>query len=112
MRQFYSFNMNKGFLQNVVAIAVVLGIVFLSQQPQTRPMGRAAWSQALTYWQKGRGWFEAKLLPQAAPELAKRGVPLKNAITQQKNTFAQNIWDNMKNYFSEKLSQISGTQIQ
>ena len=105
----------RGFIQYIVLIAFVLGIAFLSQQPLFKPYGKNLYNQASIqaslYWSKANNWVTASLYPKATQEVQNRGEPLQEAIIDQKNNFAQNVWENIKNYFAEKFSKISGTQV-
>jgi len=106
---------NRGFIQYIVLIAVVLGVVFLSQQPFLHPYEKKAYAvvseQANLYWTKASLWFTASIYPRVAQEVANRGEPLQSAVVEQKNNLAQSVWENIKNFFAEKFSKVSGTKV-
>lgn len=106
---------NGGFIQYIVIIAVILSVVFLSQQPFARPFGKSvySWSQkeASNYWSKTTHWLGATIYPKVTQEVEKRGEPLKEEVITQKDNAVKNIWENIKNYFAEQFSKISGTEV-
>ncbi len=108
-------NKSGGFIQNIVLVVVLLAIVFLSQSPSFKPVAQNAYNQASKnvgpYVQKGQSWFAATIYPRVSQEVASRGEAVKQEVTTQKNNAAQNIWENFKNYFAEKFSKFSGTNV-
>lgn len=106
----------RGFIQNIVMIAILLAVVFLSQQSYTQTFGKN-WATQIekksgAMWQKANDWFKVNIYPKATQEAQKRGAPLTQAITQQKDMVAQTIWEKIKNYFAEKFSTIFKTKVQ
>ena len=84
----------KGFIVNILAIIVVLGIVFLSQNPQKMPE-----------------WVKTNIYPKISIEVQNRGGELAQQANTAKNNFAQNIWDEIKNYFAQKFNGIFKTEV-
>ncbi len=104
-----------GFVKNIVMVAVLLAVVFLSQSPSFRPIAQNFYNQANQsigpYVQNGQHWFSANVYPRVSAEAQKRGEEASREIATQKNNAAQNIWDTIKNYFAEKFSKFSGTNV-
>jgi uncharacterized membrane protein len=105
----------RGFVQNIVMIAVLLAVVFLSQQRYARPIVQNAYAQASNiispYITKTTHSLQAGILPKVSGEVAKRGDTLQEAVVTQKNSAAQTTWENIKNFFAEKFSTTFGTKV-
>lgn len=90
-------NRERGFVKNIVIIIIILIVVFLSQQPYFRGYGKdiynKAESQVALYWSKA-------------------GETVTNEINKGKNKVAQNIWEEIKNYFANIFSKSTGTKVQ
>lgn len=110
----------KGFIQYITIIIIILVIVFLSQQPYFRGYGKniSREVEALvgSYWLKTAEWTKINIYPKIGGEVAKRGEALKEEvaekITEQKNNFVKNIWNKFKNYFANIFLKTTGTQVQ
>lgn len=93
----------KGIIINVLAVLVVLGIVFFSQQgPKTQKTGSN--NQANGWWQQIQERF--------SNEAQSRGGELQQVVTQQKDIAAKTVWEKIKIYFAEKFSKFSGTKVE
>lgn len=105
----------EGFIQNIVLIIVLLTVVFLSQQSFFRPVENNLYSMVSqkigSPASKIGDWLRASLYPKVSGEVTKGGVAAVQEINNQKNIAAQNVWEKIKNYFAEKFSNISGTQV-
>ena len=88
----------RGFIANILAIGVVLGIIFLSQNPNFRVFSNSP-----------------KITQNASNVdtwLSRGGEAFKAALINEKDLVAKNIWGNIKNYFAEKFSKYSGTKVE
>jgi len=107
---------NRGFIVNIVLIAVILAVVFLSQWEYLKPFGKILFSwgekEINLYWTKTTDWFKESLYPKITGEVEKRGEPLKEEAITQKDNVVKNIWGKIKIYFAEKFSKISGTKVE
>lgn len=107
--------MNKSSIINIVVIAVILMVVFASQQPRFKQVGKNVSSRVMAkvdvYWQKGNDWFNHTVYPKINSELEKRGVELKEGVNNQKNNFLQNAWESIKNYFAKNFSKFFGVEV-
>ncbi len=105
----------RGFILNIIIIILILVLVFLSQQPYFRPTAKSLYTNTgkitSPYTSKIGDWLKASIYPKVSQEVANRGATAQQAITEQKNNLMQNIWENFKNFFAEKFSKISGTQV-
>ena len=108
-------NHQNGFVQNIVIIAVLLAMVFLSQQSFAKPTAQKIISQisekTKEYSQKAGDWLKAKTNPYIAKEVQNGGERVKEEVIKQKNNLLQNIWENLKKYFAQKFSKTFGTEV-
>jgi hypothetical protein len=96
-----------GFILNIVAIIVVLGIVFLSQSGSFTlrgASGQAIQEKTGSYWSQAVEWVKAQIYPRVSSEVEKRGGELAQKVEEQKNNFAQNIWDGIKSYLQKNFN--------
>ena len=97
----------KEIIKNIVIIIVLLTVVFLSQQPYFNEIGKKFYFQAearvKVYWNS--------IYPKVRGEVEQKSAVIKQEIDQQKNNIMQNTWEKIKNYFAEKFSKISGTEV-
>ncbi len=103
--------MNRGFIKNILAIAVLLTVVFFSQQPYLRDSGRSLYSQCNQYLAKARDWVYVTIYPKVRSEAEKRGEVVSQEFEKQKNNFFQDIWEKIKNYFAKIFSKTFGTDV-
>lgn len=105
-----------GFVKHVIIIAVILTVVFLSQQPYFEKIGSNLYSKTAEktgpYWEKTSNLFKASIYPKASGEAVERGGALKEEVEKQKNNAAKSVWGRVKNYLAEKFSKISGTKVE
>ncbi|OGZ62974.1 MAG: hypothetical protein A3C58_01410 [Candidatus Staskawiczbacteria bacterium RIFCSPHIGHO2_02_FULL_34_10] len=105
----------RGLIKNIVIIAVLLAVVFLSQSSSFRPIAQIIYNQAsekISPYTAGAGnWFKANIYPRIKSEAAKRGEEAAQEITTQKDNVAQNLWEKIKNFFAEKFSKFFGTKV-
>lgn len=105
-----------GFIKNIVMIAIVLAVVFLSQKSVQNPfvsqITLKAQEDAKTYSHQASDWVLAKILPHANQEVQSRGESVQKAVVAEKNNLVNNLWDNVKNYSAQKFSQIFGTKVE
>lgn len=108
--------MGKGVIKNGIIIIVILALAFISQQHFFDSYGKNTLSfagqQASLYWHKVGEWFSATIYPRVQKEAAERGQPLKEEVEKQKDNAVKIIWENVKNYFAEKFSKVSGTKVE
>lgn len=104
-----------GFISNIVAIVVVLGIVFFSQQAYFAPYGKTLYLKGIgefnVYWLKIDHWANANVYPKIGGEVGRGREQVTQEIVKHKNNIAQNIWENVKSYLAQKFSKYSGTEV-
>ena len=99
---------NRGFIVNIVAIVVVLGIVFLSQPS----LKATVWqSQTGYYLDQAKTWFSNNVYPRISSEVQVRGGELARQANEQKDMVAQSLWDKIKIFFQEKFNGIFKTNV-
>ncbi|MBM3206433.1 MAG: hypothetical protein FJZ43_02340 [Candidatus Staskawiczbacteria bacterium] len=107
---------NRGVIKYFIIIAVILSVLFLSQQEFVKPFGKSfySWSKNETnkYWSKSTNWLGASFYPKLSKEVESRGEPLKNEVITQKDNAVKNIWEKVKNYFAENFSNLTGTKVE
>lgn len=100
----------KKILLCIAGIAVILAVVFLSQQAYSRGVGgnliSAAANQAEEYMAKGSGWAMSAIYPKISGEVQKRGDMIKNEVNQAKQTVTEDLGKKIGNYFSEVTNSI------
>jgi len=101
--------MEKGFIQYVALIVIVLVIVFLSQggnllnlfgKGKTFTFINGAVQKGQEYLAKSSGWVADKVFPNIASEVEKRGEMAKEGIDGQKEKITESVSEKIKNYFS------------
>ena len=94
----------KGFIQYIVIVAVILGAVFLSQQANIREIGKNLASKASGavggYWAKGSNWATNEVYSKVNKEVQKRGEIIKNEVSSEKEKISENILQKAGDYFS------------
>lgn len=108
--------MEKGpLIKSIIVIAVVLAVAFLSQQPYMQELGKKAYTQlereVRGYWSSVVDWYNTNIYPEASKQAESGGEVIKEEVTKQKDNLSQNIWDKIENYFREKFSKVSGTEV-
>lgn len=92
----------KGFINYIVIIAVVLVIVFLSQRPDLLGKGKTftffsnAAKKAEAYLASGSDWVASRVFP----DIQKRGEMVKQGVDEQKEKISESVGEKIKNYFS------------
>ena len=107
----------KGYIVNIIAIAVVLTVVFFSQQQYLKPNESALFLQAKNQTSnyitaKLQNSFLAKLYKNLSAQALKRGASVTEVIENQKNVAAQSIWGKIKNYLAGKFSKTFGVKVE
>ncbi len=104
---------NGGFTKYIVIVAIILVVVFMSQQPQFRVIGQKAYQKATqaTYWTKAEDWIKNSLWLKVSGEAANIKASTTQEITKQKNNLVENLWEQLKSYFAAKLSNMFGTPV-
>ena len=106
----------RGVIINAVMIILILGLAFISQQHFFDSYGKNffSWSghQINSSWQAAGDWAKATIYPRAQKEVEERGETLKEEVGKQKDAAAKSVWENIKNFFAEKFSNFSGTNVQ
>jgi len=94
----------KGFIKYIVIIAVILIVVFFSQQAYFKGIGKNASSKGSgvvqDYLTKGSNWVKDSVYPKISGEVQKRGDIIKNEIQIEKQKVSESIGEKLKNYFS------------
>ncbi|MSU54466.1 MAG: hypothetical protein EXS48_01310 [Candidatus Staskawiczbacteria bacterium] len=102
-------------IKNVIFVAVLLVVVFLSQQEQFKLVDhyvyKNAMSQINNYWVKTENWIKNIVMPKASREVSVIETSVTQEISRQKDNVVQNLWENFKNYFAEKFSKTFGTKV-
>lgn len=102
----------KIIIKYIVIIAVILIVIFLSQQAYSRSIGKtfiyAAANQAASYLAKGTSWAASNIMPKINGEVQSRGVILQNAANQETKKVSENIGTQIGNYFSGIANSIAG----
>ncbi len=103
----------QGFIKYIVIIAVILAIVYFSQQPYFRGYGQDLYSKASAvvqgYLSKGSNWAKDSLLPKIGGEVDKRGELIKTEVEQQKQNISETVGEKIKNYFSGVVDSVFGS---
>ena len=106
----------KKLVKNILVITAILLTVFLSQSPYFRPFGEVFYKRgaeyASPYWSNASGWLKANIYPRVSGGVQTGGEVVSKEVVKQKNNFAAALWENIKNYFAEKFSKISGTKVE
>jgi hypothetical protein len=92
----------KGFILNVVAIIVVLGIIYFSQQANFKSVGVG--TQVID-------WVKTNIYPRVSTEIQNRGGELTQVVNTQKNNLAQNAWDAIRNYLQKNFNYLFKTEV-
>jgi len=104
-----------GVIKYVLAIAVVLALVFLSQQTQYRQIGKNLFEKVESWVspaaQKAYNWASENVFSKIGQNVQSGGEAIKNAAEEQKNNLMQGVWEKIKNYFAEKFSNATGTKV-
>ncbi|PJE69592.1 MAG: hypothetical protein COU98_01150 [Candidatus Staskawiczbacteria bacterium CG10_big_fil_rev_8_21_14_0_10_38_10] len=108
--------MNKYF--NIIIIAVILAIVFLSQQPFFKKISQPLAVKLLEWWeflkekgeqlfQKVKNTFEKHIWERIKAEINKRTGIFKKEVVSEKEKIESEIqatlWQRIKNFFGERL---------
>lgn len=103
----------KGYIQYIILIIIVLAIAFLSQQPYFREYGKSLFSKGIEavqgYMAKGANWVNSNVYPKIGGEVSQKTAIITNEINQQKQNTAQNISDKIKNSFSGAVDSVLHT---
>jgi len=102
----------KKITTNSLIIVAIIGLAFMSQQAYFKPIGSNLYQQGSRYLIEAQNWFKTNIYPKLSGEVEKRGEEVKKEIDKQKNNIAENIWQKIKNYLSQKFSDISGTEVE
>lgn len=99
----------KGFIQYIVIIGIILAVAFLSQggsllgflgQGKTFTFVNDAMSQAQAYLAKGSNWVADKVFPGISSEVQKRGEMVREGVEKEKEKITESATEKIKNYFS------------
>ena len=105
----------KGFIKYFVIIAIILAVVFLSQQAYSRGIGKTlisdATSKANAYMVEAANWATSNVYSKVTGEVQNRGdiinAAVNQGVDQEKNSVA-NIGTNLQNYISGITNSIEG----
>ena len=94
----------RGFIQYIVIIGIILAVVFLSQQAYFRGIGKNIYekidAQVGSYWSDANDWIKANIYPRVSSEVTKRGEAIKSEVNQEKEKISESLGEKIKNYFS------------
>ncbi len=101
-------------IKNLIIIAIILGVVVISQQPGARSLGQNTYSwiekKAEPYTSKTTDWLQEKVYPAIGREVdSKTGTinqEIGSAIETQKEKISQTLAEKIKNYFSNIIDSI------
>ena len=109
-------NNERGFVKNIVAIAVILGVVFLSQQSYSKNIATTLYANYVQGFmapaQKNIENIKTSVVGKVSGEVSIVQFSAEQEIINQKNNLVQTIWGNVKNFFAQKFSNTFGTQVQ
>ena len=95
-------------IKNIVIVVVILTVVFLSQQPYLKPIGK----NLSSYWKNSNNWLGKNAYSKISRGVAGVQDTTKTMISEQKDNIAQIVWEKVKNYFAEKFSKVFGTKVE
>jgi hypothetical protein len=102
----------KGLIKYIIVIAIILVVVFLSQQAYSRGVGgnliSAAADQVGAYLSKGSGWVMSNIYPKISGEVQKRGDIIKTEVNQEKQKVAEDLGKKIQNYISGVANSLTG----
>lgn len=88
----------------IILIIIVLAVIYLSQQANSREFGKTlisnATNQAAGYLASGASWVSSNVYSKIGGEVQKRGNIISNEIDREKNKVSENIGTKISNYFS------------
>ena len=97
-------------VRNLFIILVILALVFMSQQPQSRQYGKDLYGQASAYvqswWQAGYNYVLQTIYPKIGGEVQKRQEVIKQELQQEKEKISQSLWQKIKNYLADILNRV------
>lgn len=106
----------KVFTKNIIIVAIILAVVFMSQRSDFRQFGEKLYSQAAeqinNYTPKLSSWFMANVYPKVGGGAERGKEVIEKEFIGQKDNAAKNIWEKFKNYLAEKFSKMSGTKVE
>jgi hypothetical protein len=104
------------FIKSIIIIAVLLAVIFLSQQPYSRELGKSFCGKAKALvapaLEKMYKTSSNYVTSRFAPQVEKGKVEIQQKVIEEKNNLNKSIWENIKNYFAETFSKISGTKVE
>ncbi|MCX6724016.1 MAG: hypothetical protein NT155_02445 [Candidatus Staskawiczbacteria bacterium] len=104
--------MQKKFIIYIVAIIILLGVVFLSQQAYSQATGKtiisAAANQVGSYLAKGSNWVMSGIYPKIDEQVKSGGETITNAVNQEKQKVSEDIGKKIENYFSGIANAVAG----
>lgn len=104
--------MIKKIIFYIILIAVILFLVFLSQNAISGKFGGAmisgATDQASEYLTKGSNWVSSNIYSKITGEVEKRGEEIQNELNQQKEKVTEGIINKVENYFSGVANSLAG----
>ncbi len=101
---------NRGFAQYILIMAVILAVIFLSQQPYFSGIGKNIYNQA-------ESWVMTNIYPRVVSEVEKRGEEVRGEevreeVSRQKDNLMKNVWQKIKKYFSNIFTKTTGTEVE
>ncbi len=105
-------NKKKGIIKYIIIIAVILAVVFLSQQVYLSNIGKNLYSQGNKYWTEADQWLKTNIYPMIGKEVENRGEEAKEEIAKQKDNALKSLWEKIKNFLAQKFSKFSGTKVE
>jgi hypothetical protein len=103
-------------IRNIIIIAVIILIVFLGQKPYFQKQGtiwlQKADSYISPYKQKIDDFIKNQVLGRVGGEVDKKKQEITQELSAQKEKVSQDLWQQIKNYFAEKYSNLVGTKVE
>ncbi len=95
---------NSGFIKYLALIIIVLGVVFVSQQPYFKKYGENLVSEGASmgqsYIASGSAWLKDHLLESLSGEVEKRGEAAMDTVEETKENISDGAATKIKDYFS------------
>jgi len=91
---------------------VILIIIFLSQSGHFNAQGQQVQQKTAGYWDQAVEWVKINIYPRVSSEFQNRGGELVEHADTIKNNFAQNIWDEIKNYLQKNFNYLFKTTVE
>lgn len=90
---------------------MLLAILFFSQQPYFRDIGKKAKMTVGEYFEKSIRWFRKNVYFKVEGEVEQKSAMVKEEIEKQKGNIIRNLWDKTIKYLSDFSSRAFSKQL-